>query len=400
QRTWALFANRNRGVQMQPTEGQQVLIRGRVSLYEGRGDYQVIVDHMQPAGEGALRAAFERLKLKLQAEGIFDKENKRPIPTYPRHVAVVTSPTGAALRDVLALWSRRYPGLQVTVVPTPVQGEEAELGVVNALSRAERLGPDAILLTRGGGSLEDLWTFNMESVARAIMASSIPIVSAVGHEIDITISDMAADLRAPTPTAGAELLVPDLAELHQTLTSFTRYFVQVMQQRLEISSLRTRNLRLALRTPEQLIQQAAQRMDEAGHRMTSVLNNQLALATQALTHSHTRLLGQRPERLVAANKQQINSLAARLQLRTTQQVDSKKSQVANVMRMLNGVSPLPTIERGYAVLKNTDDQLITETSQIKPGQTMLAYVSDGAISTSVSEVNSGQLLVSKDPDGE
>ena len=219
----AMFANSNRRVQMQPTDGQQVLIRGRVSLYEGRGDFQIIADQMEPAGEGVLRQAFDALKVKLADEGLFARERKRPIPDIPKHIAVVTSPTGAALQDVLAVWQRRFPTLQVTVIPTAVQGPEAEAQVLRALNAASKLTVDAILLTRGGGSLEDLWTFNLESVARAVAASQIPIVSAIGHEIDIAITDFVADLRAPTPSVAAELMVPDGQEMLQNIDGEFRH---------------------------------------------------------------------------------------------------------------------------------------------------------------------------------
>ncbi len=213
----AMFANSNRRVQMQPADGQQVLVRGRVSLYEGRGDFQIIADQMEPAGEGVLRQAFDALKIKLADEGLFDRDRKQSIPDLPKHIAVVTSPTGAALQDVLAVWQRRFPILKVTVIPTAVQGPEAESQVLNALNAASKLAPDAILLTRGGGSLEDLWTFNLESVARAVASIQIPIVSAIGHEIDIAITDFVADLRAPTPSVAAELMVPDGQEMLQNI---------------------------------------------------------------------------------------------------------------------------------------------------------------------------------------
>ncbi|MEM7077898.1 MAG: exodeoxyribonuclease VII large subunit [Pseudomonadota bacterium] len=195
----AMFANRNRAAKVQPGDGQMVVLRGRVSLYEGRGDFQIIVDQIEPAGAGALQQAFEALKRKLAGEGLFAGERKRPLPTWPTHIAVVTSATGAALRDVLAVWQRRYPALRVTVVPSLVQGEAAQAALIDAISRAQSVSADALLLTRGGGSLEDLWAFNLEPVARALAASNIPTVCAVGHEIDTTICDYVADVRAPTP---------------------------------------------------------------------------------------------------------------------------------------------------------------------------------------------------------
>jgi exodeoxyribonuclease VII large subunit len=205
----AMFRNKNSRLRFVPRNGLQVIVRGKISLYEGRGDFQMIAEHMEEAGDGALRRAFEKLKAQLDREGLFDPAAKQPVPNLPNHLAVITSPTGAAIRDVLHVFERRFPALKVTIIPVPVQGDEAIPRIVEAIDLANRYSDlpfDAILLTRGGGSLEDLWAFNTEPVARAIFNSALPIVSAVGHEIDITIADFVADLRAPTPSAAAELL--------------------------------------------------------------------------------------------------------------------------------------------------------------------------------------------------
>ena len=388
----AMFANRNRTVQMQPGEGQQVLLRGRVSLYEGRGDYQIIVDHMQAAGEGALRQAFERLQRKLQAEGLFASELKQPLPDFPQHVAVVTSPSGAALKDVLAVWRRRYPSLRVTLVPTQVQGDAAQEQIIKALQRAAALQPDAILLTRGGGSLEDLWTFNLEAVARAIVACPCPIVSAVGHEIDVTISDLAADLRAPTPSAGAELLVPDLADLDYTMVQYQRYLVQAMQQKLQVAQLFLRNLQLRVRTPEQFLQQAAMRIDDASARIQSLLHNRQDLLQQKTRHLTQRLQQQSPNRRIAAEKQQLAGLNARLQHITQQNLTSRHQALLNSARMLHSVSPLPTIARGYAVVTDQTGNVVSEIADLKENTAVKTYISDGAFTATVQSVTAGEAI--------
>ncbi|HRO28684.1 MAG TPA: exodeoxyribonuclease VII large subunit, partial [Luteimonas sp.] len=219
----ALFKPKSQWLPFQPREGMKVLARGRLTLYEARGDYQLILDSLEEAGEGALRRAFEQLKAKLQAEGLFDDARKRPLPAFVRRLAVITSPSGAAVRDVLSVLSRRFPLIEVEILPVPVQGEAAAAQITAMLQRAGGSGRyDAILLARGGGSLEDLWAFNDEALARAIAASPVPVVSAIGHETDFSLSDFAADLRAPTPSAAAELLVPNRADLGQRLAGLQR----------------------------------------------------------------------------------------------------------------------------------------------------------------------------------
>ena len=273
----AMFANRNRAVSMQPGDGQLVIVRGRVSLYEGRGDFQIIVDHLEPAGEGALRQAFDQLKVKLAGEGLFSSDRKQPLPEIPEHIAVITSPTGAAFRDVLAVWARRFPALRVTLIPTAVQGNEAEEQLVAAINQAAGLEPDAVLLTRGGGSLEDMWSFNLESVARALAACPCPTVSAVGHEIDVTICDYVADVRAPTPSAAAELMVPSADDLLRVLAHHHRQMQLLWHRYHKMQALTVANLRLQLPSPQQVLERAYQRVDDANARLNQGLRHKLRL---------------------------------------------------------------------------------------------------------------------------
>ncbi|MBN8482592.1 MAG: exodeoxyribonuclease VII large subunit, partial [Xanthomonadales bacterium] len=243
----AMFKPRSGWLPFKPVDGMQVLARGRVGLYEARGEFQLVVEHMEPAGEGALRREFERLKQRLAAEGLFDAARKRSVPALPRRIAIVTSATGAAIRDVLSVLARRFPLVAVDVVPVPVQGGEAPAAIVAALARlAEAQRHDVILLTRGGGSLEDLWAFNDEAVARAIAASPVPVVSAIGHEVDFTIADFVADLRAPTPSAAAELLVPDRSDLLRGLRRECERLVQRLRARLQASAQRVDHLHARL----------------------------------------------------------------------------------------------------------------------------------------------------------
>lgn len=339
----AMFANSNRRVQMQPADGQQVLVRGRVSLYEGRGDFQIIADQMEPAGEGVLRQAFDALKIKLADEGLFDRDRKQSIPDLPKHIAVVTSPTGAALQDVLAVWQRRFPTLKVAVIPTAVQGPEAESQVLNALNAASKLAPDAILLTRGGGSLEDLWTFNLESVARAVASIQIPIVSAIGHEIDIAITDFVADLRAPTPSVAAELMVPDGQEMLQKIDGEFRHLNVLMASQLREHQLTLDKLNLRLVSPESYLQQAWMRLDDIASRLQRSAGQTLAGANNQLDNLGARLSNQSPSFALATAKEKLQRLKNGLDSGINRHLQSQTNSVAIMARMLDGMSPLHTL---------------------------------------------------------
>ena len=382
----AMFANSNRRVQMQPTDGQQVLIRGRVSLYEGRGDFQIIADQMEPAGEGVLRQAFDALKLKLADEGLFDRERKRPIPDIPKHIAVITSPTGAALQDVLAVWQRRFPTLQVTVIPTAVQGPEAEAQVLWALKAASKLPVDAILLTRGGGSLEDLWTFNLESVARAVAASKIPIVSAIGHEIDIAITDFVADLRAPTPSVAAELMVPDGEEMLQNIDGEFRHLTVLMEGQLREHQLQLDKLNLRLVNPESYLQQAWMRLDDSANRIQRSAERTLAGTSNQYDNLYKRLLSQSPSFALSRAREKLQRVETSLEDGVNRQLQSQASAIAMLARMLDGMSPLHTLGRGYAFLRDDSGSLVTHTERALVGTTMTAQLQDGTISATVKEV--------------
>ena len=382
----AMFANSNRRVQMQPTDGQQVLIRGRVSLYEGRGDFQIIADQMEPAGEGVLRQAFDALKLKLADEGLFDRERKRPIPDIPKHIAVITSPTGAALQDVLAVWQRRFPTLQVTVIPTAVQGPEAEAQVLWALKAASKLPVDAILLTRGGGSLEDLWTFNLESVARAVAASKIPIVSAIGHEIDIAITDFVADLRAPTPSVAAELMVPDGEEMLQNIDGEFRHLTVLMEGQLREHQLQLDKLNLRLVNPESYLQQAWMRLDDSANRIQRSAERTLAGTSNQYDNLYKRLLSQSPSFALSRAREKLQRVETSLEDGVNRQLQSQASAIAMLARMLDGMSPLHTLGRGYAFLRDDSGSLVTHPEHALVGTTMTAQLQDGTISATVKEV--------------
>ena len=333
----ALFKPKSQWLKFVPREGLRVLARGRLTLYEARGEYQLVLDHMEEAGEGALRRSFEELKAKLAAEGLFASERKRPLPRFVRRLGVITSPTGAAVRDIVSVLGRRCPLLEVEILPVQVQGATAAAGIAGMLARAGASGRyDTLLIARGGGSLEDLWAFNDEALARAIAASPVPVVSAVGHETDFTLADFAADVRAPTPSVAAELLVPDRDELRRR--------VATLQARLH-------------RQQRQQLRQAMQRADRAG----------------------LRLEAQRPRaRLDLLCRRQADSLR-RLGAAWQRRLEREQSRLRGLARSLETVSPLATVARGYALLQHEDGRLIRSTAQADVGDRVEARLADGPL---------------------
>ena len=348
----AMFRNRNRHLAFAPKAGLQVLVRARVSLYEARGDYQLIVEHMEEAGEGALRRAFEELKNRLAAEGLFDAERKQPPPAYPRCLGVVTSPTGAALRDVLSVLARRFPALPVYVYPVSVQGAGAAPSIVAALARANRERRcDTLLLVRGGGSLEDLWAFNEESVARAVAASEIPVVCGVGHETDITIADFAADVRAPTPSAAAELVSQDAAQLQRRLGSLMESLTLRMRARVEQQNRQLESLqgRLVRQHPLRRLQQHAQRVDELELRLRQGLGRQQLLRDSRLQTLQARLAARSPALTLTAQAKRLDQLRQALHRAMQERINREGNRLAALSRTLSAISPLATLQRGYAI---------------------------------------------------
>ncbi|EPF1321493.1 exodeoxyribonuclease VII large subunit, partial [Pseudomonas aeruginosa] len=299
----ALFRQNALRVRQALRDGLAVKVRGKISLFEGRGDYQLIADTVEPAGDGALRLAFEALKEKLAGEGLFASERKRPLPAHPRRIGIVSSPSGAVIRDIISVFRRRAPQVELTLVPTAVQGREAVAQIVRALQLADRQGFDALILARGGGSLEDLWCFNEEAVARAVAACATPIVSAVGHETDVSISDFVADVRAPTPSAAAELLAPNAGDLQQRLDGLRRRLVLRMRDQLLRERLRLEGVARRLRHPGERLRQQAQRLDDQDMRLRRAFERQLAVHHERLVRLETRLAAQHPGRTLALLRQ-------------------------------------------------------------------------------------------------
>ena len=387
----AMFANRNRLAQLQPADGQQVLIKGRVSIYEGRGDFQIIVDQIEHAGEGLLRQAYEQLKIKLSSEGLFSEEYKKPLPSFPRHIAIVSSPTGAAVKDILAVWGRRYPALEVTLVPTSVQGENAATEIIEALDSAEELGPDLIIVTRGGGSLEDLWSFNLESVARRIFACQIPLVSAIGHEIDFTIADFVSDIRAPTPSAAAEIAVPELTEIRDQVKDFEKTLINSWKNTKQMLQLTLQNARLRLLSPTTVIEQAHQRIDDASNRTLTAITRLIDLQKERLANNRAQLRILGPNQKLSGAKSELLSKKTRLIRSIQDKLLKDDERLRSLARVLESVSPLPTLSRGYAIVRDQDSaSVLTKKSQLEMGQRVVTQITDAIFVSKIEKIENAE----------
>lgn len=374
-----MFRNRNTLVRFKPQQGQHVLLRARVSLYEGRGDYQIIAEHMEEAGSGALQRAFDELKHRLSQEGLFNEAHKKTLPAIPQHIGVITSPTGAAIRDVLSVLERRFPSIPVTVIPVAVQGKESAPQIVKAIDLANRAGLfDVLLLTRGGGSMEDLWSFNEEIVGRAIFNSELPIVSAVGHEVDFTIADFVADLRAPTPSAAAELLVPDADDWLDKFIGFEVLLEESMRRRLQQWQRHLHNLRQRLRHPRERLEQQSQRLDNLELRLKNHIKTLLGDYKNRLQQLQIRQQAQHPQVRLQQLNERVASCHNRLQTAQFRLIERKQKALGEAARMLNTLSPLNTLERGYALVTDEQTQkVITRSDQVMPGTTVNTRVAQG-----------------------
>ncbi|HEY3786253.1 MAG TPA: exodeoxyribonuclease VII large subunit [Steroidobacteraceae bacterium] len=388
----AMFRQRNLAVGFTPKVGQHVLARGRVSLYEPRGDYQFLVDHLEEVGVGALKHQFERLKAKLAAEGLFASERKRALPRFPRRIGVITSPSGAAIRDVLHILARRFPPASVLLYPTPVQGEAAISCLVATLELASaRKECDVLILTRGGGSLEDLWCFNAERVARAIHACSIPVVSGIGHEVDFTIADFVADARAPTPSGAAELVAPDRNSCLEALARTLERLSACMRRELRAMSSRfgAADLRLKLAHPGVRLSQQQQRLDDLEQRLVGAMRSALHSDRSRISEMFTRLLHQSPAHAVREYRLRHEALAARLSHAMTQWLSKARHRFNIATRTLDAVSPLATLSRGFAVVRRAADaRLLTDASLVAVGEDIEAELAHGSLKARVTETGS------------
>ncbi|MFM5028374.1 exodeoxyribonuclease VII large subunit [Aeromonas rivipollensis] len=386
----AMFKGNNRRVPFRPQDGMQVLVQARVSLYEPRGDYQLIIESMQPAGDGMLALRFEELKRRLGAEGLFDEGRKRPLPREPRAVGLVTSATGAALHDMLTVLERRAPDLPVFIYPTQVQGSAAISQIVAAITLANRRAEvDVLIVGRGGGSLEDLWCFNEEVVARAIAGSAIPVVSAVGHEVDVTISDFAADLRAPTPSAAAELVAPDRSARAQRLLHLKQRLLQAISRRQTAAShgFALLQKRLDHQDPKRRLEQQSQRLDELSGRLQQLLNLRLHQGERRLANLELRLQARSPSTLLAAGKRRHQLAEERLHTLMSKRQDLAAHRLAMLSARLDGVSPLATLGRGYSITRTPSGEVISRAAQVSPGQQLVTMLAEGELRVRVEEVH-------------
>ena len=382
----AMFKPKSTWLKFQPREGLRVLARGRVTLYEARGEYQLVLDHMEEAGEGALRRAFDELKARLAAEGVFDPDRKRALPVFPRRIGLVTSPTGAVVRDVLSVLARRLPLAEVDVLPVPVQGTTAAAQIRGMLSRAIASGRyDVIVLARGGGSLEDLWAFNDEQLARAIAASPVPVVSAIGHETDFSLSDFAADVRAPTPSVAAELLVPHQAELMTRLAGLQRRVQRLHAERTRQLAQRADRamLRLQALRPQARLDLLRRRQHEAHRRLQAAMGARLEGERMRLRHADAVLRAWHPARRLARLAERLAGLQSRPRVALVARLQRDALRLRGLARSLEAVSPLATIARGYAILQRPDGRIVRSVTQATPGDALQARLQDGVLQVTV-----------------
>jgi exodeoxyribonuclease VII large subunit len=384
----AMFKPANQRVRWQPMAGEQVLVRARVSLYEGRGDYQLIIEHMEAAGSGALQQAYEALKQKLLAEGLLDDARKQKLPLFPQHIGVITSPTGAAIRDILSVLQRRYPIAPVSIISVAVQGDGAAAEMIAAIDKAIAFQQfDVLIIARGGGSIEDLWAFNNEALARAIAACPIPIISAVGHEVDFTICDFVADVRAPTPSVSAEIATPDLTEWQQLLDQRHAQLLKREQLLLSQKQVQLRHLQKRLRHPGERINVQLQKIEHYQKALVSALNYRLSHWQQQLQQHEHRYQQQHPERLIAMFQDKLVSLTKRSRQAIQQQLNNKQQHLAAQAQLLNAVSPLGVLSRGYSITSNHEGALIRSAQALKPGDTIHTQLGNGGFASQVLAIN-------------
>jgi exodeoxyribonuclease VII large subunit len=386
----AMFVNRNRMVLFKPENGKQIIVRGRLSIYEGRGDYQLILDGMEEAGDGALQRAFEQLKRKLHDEGLFADENKQEMQNHYQHIGVITSATGAAVQDILSVFARRFPTTRITLLPAVVQGAGAADEIARAIERAntlaEKLGLQALIVGRGGGSLEDLQAFNEERLARAIFASELPICSAVGHEVDFTIADFVADLRAPTPSAAAEQLSPNQEDYFELLLSTSAQFKSAISLAIKQGRQQLTWIAKQLKHPDRRLQEQTQNLDRLDIRLRRAMSSNIATQRTELTQMQRTLSANSPKQLLERNKLRLAAGRGRLDQSLRSVLASHRSSLQTLSRSLNSVSPLSTLARGYSITVDSSSKVIRSTDDVKVGATITSRLGAGEIVSTVSAV--------------
>lgn len=381
-----MFASHNRFLTFRPEDGMNVLARGTVGVYERDGQYQLYVTAMQPDGLGSLYLAFEQLKKRLAAEGLFASERKKPLPPYPRVIGVITSLSGAAIRDILTTIQRRYPVVRVIIAPVEVQGERAVPSIVQALEMMNRQQEaDVLIVGRGGGSIEELWAFNEEAVARAIAASKIPVISAVGHETDVTIADFVADVRAATPTAAAELAVPLYSEIISRISQWQTRLVRAMHRRLSQEAERLKRIgqSACFRRPETLIQRQEQRLDHLLDRLRFSLQERVHTATAALQRAEQWLSRLHPDHRLSREMERLKLLSYRLERGMHTSMERQQHRLSVAIRQLDALSPLKVMQRGYALVYSEKGVLVRSAQEVNLGDVLQVRLRDGLLDCQV-----------------
>ncbi len=386
----AMFRMRRTKLRFQPENGMQVLVRARISFYENRGEFQLGIEHMEPAGEGALRQAYEELKQRLEAEGLFDSAKKRALPSFPQRIGIITSPVGAAIHDLQSVLQRRFPTASIILYPVPVQGADAAAKITEMIQLADqRAECDLLVLTRGGGALEDLVAFNDEAVARAIHATQLPIVSAVGHEIDFTIADFVADQRAPTPSAAAELISPDQTSLQQRLRQlYSRLAINLRRkQSCSQTALQHLQQRLKQQHPAAQLEPQQQRVDELSRQLIQQCQTRHTQLKEQLNRLTARLAILTPVHRLAQFKLQHANINSRLHRQMHSQFNHAQQQLRQASQHLHAVSPLATLGRGYAIVQqHPSGNIIRHAATIKPGSKIKAKLAKGSLLCQVEKI--------------
>ncbi len=389
----AFFRQRQRGPTLRLKDGDQVLVFGKVSLYEARGDYQLIVERIEPAGEGALKREFDRLKQKLAAEGLFDEDRKQSLPAIPRRIGVITSPSGAAVRDILTVLERRFPAVPVIVYPAAVQGDAAPGELIAALETANRRGEcDVLILGRGGGSLEDLWAFNNEALARAIADSELPVISAVGHEVDFTIADFVADVRAPTPSGAAEIVVPDALEWLRDFEALEARVSRAARRRLEDlgQTLDWLARQLRQQSPAATLKRQRQQLRELNGRLGAAVRAKLAGLSGAVGRMESAMYRQSPAVRIERAASRLSHASDALSARIAALIDARQHRLELIARGLNAVSPLATLGRGYAIVSDVKTgAVLTDAAAVEVGSTVEARLANGRLTATVDSTDTG-----------
>ena len=381
----AMFANKSHRITFEPKDGDHLVLNGTLSIFEGRGQYQIIVEHIELAGEGALLKAFEELKKKLLTEGLFDDSLKKKLPSYPRSIAVVTSPDGAVIQDIINVLSRRSPFFNLTVVPTLVQGEKAAPLICEALNKASNLeNIDLIILARGGGSIEDLWAFNNEEVARAIVNCPIPLVSAVGHETDFTISDFVADIRAPTPSIAAEIISQPYSELKETLEGYQSYLLKSFESQFDSQRTRITNLIKRIRHPGDKLREIGQKVDYLETALIQEMHQKVSFKKNQLNLTQLSLQQNSPQNKVKEAKVYLQNASKDLLKAFKLKIERKRKLLGELVATIEAVSPLSVLARGYSIISiEPEGKILSSSNQVKIGQTISAVLNKGSIKAEV-----------------